>query len=501
MSFGTGGGGGGTGCIADYYYDQWSVCYYQGQDASGSFLTTALYPHSPDPSPGRFWALNEDWGSGAIGGTAASDNVYGYWKGSFTFTDDYYLFSLFADDRVRLYIDDVVVLDRWTDGGVNTSAVTKHMTAGRHRIRVDWYESTGSAQMRLHWDRGPVSNPVPSTVVIDAFIVTQQDICIAGSAPGASDEKLTIWVNNPPSSNDNKTAHQSWKVDHGLSLPKVVKASEEAAVRAIYPVVECFSFGFRPEEVDYARDELEKFADNIENWSRGALVPDLQVTELSGEILLERSGGALWLSPTVLASAAHPYVSSETDFAFGFTSVHDLNTGYYYDIPACGFGMGADGGLWGSGYAWLPNSRNPGHWFGNCLDAPTITSEWGHQFRCAIRCVMQFDGGEAFNTDNPVGTWPACGAGPSNSFTYYPSHYDYHSDPKGPWCDWPVTVPPPAGSLPEHPGKEPQLAADLLWHFDADLSAYQLSFFTGNHCNDGRQDFGESGVDTGGNCP
>lgn len=41
----------------------------------------------------------------------------------------------------------------------------------------------------------------------------------------------------------------------------------------------------------------------------------------------------------------------------------------------------------------------------------------------------------------------------------------------------------------------------VLAHFDASLGHYALGRLTGNHCDDGRQDVGEWGVDVGGNCP
>jgi PA14 domain/Bacterial Ig domain len=528
------------GCPASYPTSRFTACYYDGVNGSaGPFLGKVNEPLAEPPYPRR-WAINREWGDGQIIAGTQQDTVSGVWKGSFEFDDARYLFSLFNDDGVRFYIDDHLVLNEWVtndqtefSGETARYAVARHMTTGVHQLRVEWFENTGAAQMRLNWDKGPqVGSSPPRPLVIDAFILKRQDVCIAGEqAPPGTPAKDSLSIYEP-----NGQPFQTWLA----SSVKVYKKSQEAEARASHPLVWCFAFGLDETQEALARAQLQDAAAYIQQWSFGSLVPEVQVTELQGETLLTRSGGGFWVSgdtfiegigviPSVLAPAAKPHVTTDTDFILAFPGARDVgstnpdgsfNTGRYYSIPNCAFGLGADPGLWSAGYAWISDS---------CTSAGTVVSELGHSFRCAIRCIMQYAQPELFDTQ---GHFPACRSEDSttytDSFRFYPSHYNYWRDPVGPWCGWPGAreehinadpennqldpgegvctlwcVPDPKTLLPGHPDKTLQLASNLMWHYDPTLASYQLNFFTGNHCNDGRHnpDWGETGVDTGVNCP
>ncbi|MCI0545616.1 MAG: PA14 domain-containing protein, partial [Actinobacteria bacterium] len=54
---------------------------------------------------------------------------------------------------VRVWVGDALIIDRWTDGsGWSSSGAFNNTVAGsRQKIRVDYYENTGSANLSLYW--------------------------------------------------------------------------------------------------------------------------------------------------------------------------------------------------------------------------------------------------------------------------------------------------------------------------------------------------------------
>ncbi|MCB9425354.1 MAG: hypothetical protein H6527_09835 [Actinobacteria bacterium] len=60
-------------------------------------------------------------------------------------------FTVGSDDGHRLYIDGTLVLDTWRDQAYTTRTVTRTLTAGPHRITLEYYENGGLAQATLTW--------------------------------------------------------------------------------------------------------------------------------------------------------------------------------------------------------------------------------------------------------------------------------------------------------------------------------------------------------------
>lgn len=62
-----------------------------------------------------------------------------------------YTFSLTHDEGARVYIDNVLKVDGWATTGVTTTG-TADLTAGQfHAIRVEWFNSSGAANIKLEW--------------------------------------------------------------------------------------------------------------------------------------------------------------------------------------------------------------------------------------------------------------------------------------------------------------------------------------------------------------
>ena len=95
--------------------------------------------------------LNHDWGQGYPPGVNA-DNFSARWRRTVHFSNTgTYRFTATADDGMRIWVDDVLILDAWSPHNRATFEVDRHLTAGDHRIRVHYYEATGNAVARLQW--------------------------------------------------------------------------------------------------------------------------------------------------------------------------------------------------------------------------------------------------------------------------------------------------------------------------------------------------------------
>lgn len=70
-----------------------------------------------------------------------------------------YTFQLQADDGYRLYVDGALVLERWREQSWRTSSakVTLELPEGDHAVRVEHYDHTGEAAIRLRWSGGPIA--------------------------------------------------------------------------------------------------------------------------------------------------------------------------------------------------------------------------------------------------------------------------------------------------------------------------------------------------------
>ncbi|MFN8037136.1 MAG: PA14 domain-containing protein [Acidimicrobiia bacterium] len=126
-----------------------AAAYWNNKDLSGVPILHSL--GIGDPSG----AVDHDWGTGAPAGLPSGDNWGARLTGSILLPNTGgYNFSTTSDDGTRLWIDDQLIIDAWTDGtGVrNPVAAFNNTVAGTwHKIRLDYYENTGGANLYLNW--------------------------------------------------------------------------------------------------------------------------------------------------------------------------------------------------------------------------------------------------------------------------------------------------------------------------------------------------------------
>lgn len=98
--------------------------------------------------------VDYDWGTGGPAGLP-TDYFSVRWTGDWEFEAGEYTFFAYADDGIRLYLDDdpVPIIESWVPGMGSYQATTDIEAAGLHRLRLEYFENTGDAAVRLHWRR------------------------------------------------------------------------------------------------------------------------------------------------------------------------------------------------------------------------------------------------------------------------------------------------------------------------------------------------------------
>jgi VCBS repeat-containing protein len=80
------------------------------------------------------------------------------WEKSVEFEPGDYVFSAYADDGIRVYIDDAIVIDEWHRSNGSELYQTELQLSGTHELTVQYYEGPQHAKVLFEWER---KNEVP----------------------------------------------------------------------------------------------------------------------------------------------------------------------------------------------------------------------------------------------------------------------------------------------------------------------------------------------------
>jgi hypothetical protein len=102
--------------------------------------------------------------SGPFAGSGRTDDVGAVFSGWIDVpTSGYWTLGLTSDDGSRLWIGDDLVIDNDGVHGMVTVRGTRAFAAGKHRLRIEYFEATASAGLQMAW-----SGPGQSTVIVRA---------------------------------------------------------------------------------------------------------------------------------------------------------------------------------------------------------------------------------------------------------------------------------------------------------------------------------------------
>jgi hypothetical protein len=96
--------------------------------------------------------INFDWGSGTPGPGLPADGFSARWYRHVWLDAGTYRFRLYADDGVRLWVDDALVVEAWQDPQMVWYEVDIELESGYHFILLEYYEAFGAAAVQLSWE-------------------------------------------------------------------------------------------------------------------------------------------------------------------------------------------------------------------------------------------------------------------------------------------------------------------------------------------------------------
>ena len=135
--------------------------------------------------------INFGWGTGSPAAGIGADTFSARWTGQVEapFTGTYTFYTV-SDDGVRLWVNNRQVINNWTDHSPVENSGTIALTAGqRYAIRMEFYDSGGSATARLLWSGPSISKAV----------VPKARLYTSTSATASASATTSIRVNFQPS--------------------------------------------------------------------------------------------------------------------------------------------------------------------------------------------------------------------------------------------------------------------------------------------------------------
>ena len=133
----------------------WHATYFDNSNLRG------------EPVTSRFErSITYNWSEAAPLGVP-EDNFSARWVGRFRFSEGQWRFTAGADDGVRLWVDDILIIDQWeSTGQFITYSADQFLEAGEHTVKVEYFEATGLAGISVRWTPTPIvptSPPPPSS--------------------------------------------------------------------------------------------------------------------------------------------------------------------------------------------------------------------------------------------------------------------------------------------------------------------------------------------------
>ena len=131
--------------------------------------------------------INFDWNTNSPSSTTDPDTFSMRWLGQVQPRySQTYTFYASTDDGVRLWVNGVLLIDKWQDQGATERTGSIALNAGeKYDLRMDYYENGGAASAELSWSSASQAKEIiPSTQLYrlpPAFLPITNKLAVAGS--------------------------------------------------------------------------------------------------------------------------------------------------------------------------------------------------------------------------------------------------------------------------------------------------------------------------------
>ncbi len=132
---------------ADTLYPNWRAEYYPNRQLADAPLCVV-----------NDLDLAFDWGHAAPGLGLPADDFTVRWSARRSFASGTYRFFAEADDGVRVWVDDALLIGEWHDSPGNRYSADRRLS-GEHTVQVEYCEHAGDARLRVWWEKLPDVTP------------------------------------------------------------------------------------------------------------------------------------------------------------------------------------------------------------------------------------------------------------------------------------------------------------------------------------------------------
>jgi len=138
------------------------------EDAAASGQLEATFFKDPELKQAAFSrqdsALDFNWSSGEPPELGQNDNFSVRWVGRLNVAEPgNYEFYLTSDDGSRLFIGDTLVVDNWGVHSLESKQANVELEAGAHAFRLEYFDGTGDAVVKLEWSSSTQARRVVSS--------------------------------------------------------------------------------------------------------------------------------------------------------------------------------------------------------------------------------------------------------------------------------------------------------------------------------------------------
>jgi hypothetical protein len=107
-------------------------------------------------------SIESNWGQGSPDPAIAPDSFSARYSGRFQIAEQGdYRFTVTADDGVRLWVNDRLVIDRWVIQSASTYTADVTLSPGMAKIVLEYFEEGGDASLQLSWAMLPAGPCYP----------------------------------------------------------------------------------------------------------------------------------------------------------------------------------------------------------------------------------------------------------------------------------------------------------------------------------------------------
>jgi hypothetical protein len=118
----------------------WQVSYWNNMALTGDPIVQ-----------GADASLDWDWGSGSPHASVNADHFSARWTRYLDLAAGTWRFTATSDDGMRVYVDNRLIIDQWSDHPARTLVADVDLSAGHYLVLVEYYENTGLAVAKVSW--------------------------------------------------------------------------------------------------------------------------------------------------------------------------------------------------------------------------------------------------------------------------------------------------------------------------------------------------------------